>query len=255
MRQLVATYKPRRVTQHYGGVELTISIEDPLAEGWYLTAPKQVYPEIVAAREHRLSPGATAFDIGAHQAVVALIIADLVGSKGAVVAVEADRHNVRVARRNVELSGADHVTVVEAACTSHSGTVTFHEGLNGRILAGRTGNHLTRAVTIDELAGEHGMPDVVYLDIEGHEGAALRGAAKVLEAGATFVIEVHAEHQLQEAGGSVTQLADVLGEHGYRFAILRELEWEEGSPMREVEAAELPANERFFLLAHRPEPA
>jgi hypothetical protein len=69
------------------------------------------------------------------------------------------------------------------------------------------------------------------------------------------VIEVHAEHQLQEAGGSVKQLSDVLAGHGYRFAMLRERDWEQGESMVEAEADELPADERFFLLAYRPAPA
>lgn len=85
------------MTRSYMGVELTLSIEDPLAQARYLDGANESYPEIVAARRRGLSPGATVFDLGAHQAVVALILPHIVGRTGKVVAGEAVRHNARVA--------------------------------------------------------------------------------------------------------------------------------------------------------------
>jgi FkbM family methyltransferase len=46
--------------------------------------------------------------------------------------------------------------------------------------------------TVDSLAGEMGIPDLIKVDTEGHEGQVLDGAAKVLAAGTTsWVIEFH----------------------------------------------------------------
>ena len=251
VKQAVRGYPESVITRSYGhGVQLRVSLQDPLAEGWYGPETQPPYPEMTAAREHGLSEGAVVFDIGAHQAVIALVLADIVGPQGRVVAVEGDRHNVKVARRNVELNGAQNLAVVEAACAAQTGSVTFHEGLNGRIDSGRLGNHRVRAVTVDELADEYGRPDVVYLDIEGYELAALSGAQRTLRQGATFVVEVHAGHELQEAGGSVAELVAVFRAHGYGFQSLRDVDWPH-TPMRAIEAGDLPDNERFFLLAFR----
>jgi FkbM family methyltransferase len=251
VRQAIAGYQEREIVREFAErITLTVSIQDPLGEGWYESEPQHPYPEIEAASDHGLEPGATVFDIGAHQAVVALVLAHIVGPGGHVVAVEGDRHNVKVARRNVELNGVGNLSIVCAACTDHSGTVDFHEGLNGGISEGRLGNHLTRAVTIDELAQTHGAPDVVYLDIEGHELAALRGAARAISNGSTFVIEVHASGELQDAGGCVTEIVEILEAANYQFLFLPAEEWSSAGSMRRVDPLDLPHDERFFLLAY-----
>jgi tRNA A58 N-methylase Trm61 len=54
----------------------------------------------------RLKAGARVFDLGAHQAVVALMLSQLVGHEGEVIALEAERHNFEVAERNRKLNAA-----------------------------------------------------------------------------------------------------------------------------------------------------
>lgn len=250
VRRATARFPERIITRSYGhGVTLRLSIQDALAEGWYDRVYEHDCPEIAASRDHGLRRGARVFDIGAHQAVVALVLADIVGEDGVVVAVEADRHNVRVAEINIALNGVSNVTVLNAACASAGGMVAFHEGLNGRIVAGRLGAHRVRAVTIDQLAEMYGTPDVVYIDIEGHEAAALEGAVQVRELGVTFVIEVHASGQLQAAGGSVAQIVHCLRSQGYDLRYVTDSDWWSGTALRPFPAREFPTIGRFFLLA------
>jgi FkbM family methyltransferase len=190
--RLVAGY-PARVVEHtYGRHRFTIRLSDPLAAGWYdhdWLEPS----EIRFLRERGvLAPGATVFDIGAHQAVVALMLAAEVGERGRVIAVEAEPHNARAALANRDLNDAKNLEVVHAAGGSTGGVLMFAEGLNGHVERTTHGNVAVRAVTIDELALEFGWPDLVYLDVEGFEGEALRGAARVLERRQTsFFVEVH----------------------------------------------------------------
>jgi FkbM family methyltransferase len=191
--------------------------------------------------------------MGAHQAVLALVFADIVGSTGRVIAVEGDGHNVKVAKRNVELNNAANVVIVEAACAAQPGRVSFHEGLNGHISQGRIGNRVIRAVTIDELADEYGKPDVVVLDIEGFELQALLGAQRTLGEGVTFVIEVHAGGELQAAGGTVKEIASMLQRHGYALEYLSSDGWSEAdAELVLMRPEELPDSERFFLLGYVP---
>lgn len=256
VKQAIRGYPERLVTHSYGhGVTLTISIKDPLAEGWYDHGNQHDWTELEPARAHGLKTGARVFDIGAHQGVVALVIADIVGPTGRVLAVEAERHNARVAERNAQLNGAAQVTVLQAACAATSGTLTFQEGLNGRVaVGGRLGTTRTRSVTVDELADLYGTPDVVYLDIEGHEAQAIKGATKTMVAGATFVVEVHGSGQLQAYGGTVEEIVHSFRSHGYELLYKREDDERSGRPFDVLVDATMPRSERFFLLATRASP-
>src|ERR1044072_9784111 len=71
---LIARYPTRRVTHTYGGVRLTIELPDGLAEGWYDRDWPRL-PELERLRAHGLAAGASVFDVGAHQGVVALLLA------------------------------------------------------------------------------------------------------------------------------------------------------------------------------------
>lgn len=191
----IAMYPEHVVTHRYGGHVLKVLLADPLAEGWYDKDWRRL-PELdELSRIGALRAGATVFDIGAHQGVVALMLASEVGVSGTVVAVEAEPHNATLARRNIALNDARNVLVVHAAIADRPGTVHFAEGLNGHVDDGtRRGNVEVPAVTIDQLAQQHGPPDLVFLDVEGYEGKALQGAAATLGSGRTsFFVEVHVE--------------------------------------------------------------
>lgn len=188
----VADYPTRTVTHTYWRWPLTVELADPMAEGWYDRDWLQA--DELQALEDRgwLVPGATIFDLGAHQCVVALMISRAVGPAGKVIAIEAELHNVRVAERNRELNDAANVHIIHAAAASAPGTLRFEEGLNGRVNDSAIGTAQVRAVSVDELAAEHGPPAVVFVDVEGFENVVLDGASDTIAArSAAFLIEVH----------------------------------------------------------------
>ena len=86
------------VEHEYLGYPLKISIQDHVAAEWYdnLYGPDSM-SEIAFLQQGRLKPGATVFDLGAHQGVFAMILARMVGETGKVIAVEGTRHNATVA--------------------------------------------------------------------------------------------------------------------------------------------------------------
>ncbi len=138
------------------------------------------------------------FDLGAHQGVVALLLANLVSPGGRVIALEADRHNATMAERNRVLNGAANVEIVHAAAAQTTGTVLFTGGLNGQVERGAQrwgaswGKTEVAAVSLDDLAERHGSPDVVLVDVEGYEDRVLAGATTTIAAGwTTFLVEVH----------------------------------------------------------------
>ena len=227
----------------YGDSRLTIRIADPLAEGWY-GHDWAVLPEIAFLRElGALRPGGCVFDLGAHQGVVALMLAHEVGPDGYVLAVEAEPHNARIAQINKSANHAVNIDILNAAIIDEDGTASFVESLNGSVSATGQGGVQVPAWTVDTLAMTHRAPDLVFMDIEGYEGRALPAAVRTIDRGAAFFVEVHVETLIDSTPDHLARLfcgrdvyiaTDPTGDSSYSFH-----RWHGGS---------LP-NRRFYLIA------
>lgn len=250
MHWSIRRYRPHVVRHRYGPGELSVYLADGLGQGWYDHDWEEL-PEIAELRQSRLRPGCRIFDLGAHQGVVALMLAREAGPTGSVLGVEANPHNATVARKNAELNGMSQIEILQAAVSNRAGTLEFNTGLNGQIDdgTGAWGRIQVPAVTLDELGARYGMPDVVFLDIEGAECLALQGAAQVLDAGPDLFVEVHVGCGLEKLGGSVAQVLAFFPES--RFALLARAE--DDKAFRPLTADDPLLSDRFFLLA-RPRP-
>jgi len=246
MHRSIRNY-PQRVVEHsYGGGRLKVFLSDPLAQGWYDQDWPEL-PEIAALRQTRLKPGAKVFDLGAHQGIVALMLSRETGPTGLVLALEANPHNAAAARRNAELNQVPQMRVKHAAISNRSGTLVFNQGLNGNMDdgSGAWGRMEVPCTTIDDLAEELGLPDVVFLDVEGAECLALEGAQRVLAAGADFFVEVHVEWGLEKLGGSVERVFGFFDPARYQLRV--RIETDEN--FRALAPNDPITRARFFLLA------
>ena len=137
-----------------------------------------------------------------------MILAHHVGPSGQVVAVEALPHNARLAAVNRDLNGFAQVHVEAAAVADRPGELEIAMDLDAHVKHAATdiGTVRVPAVTVDELAEWHGPPDVLFIDVEGYECHALRGAARTLERRPDCYVEVHGGCGLEQAGGSVGQI-------------------------------------------------
>jgi FkbM family methyltransferase len=246
VRRLIAGFPPRVVEHTYGAGPLKVLLADPLSQGWYDHDWAEL-PEIEVLRATRLRAGARVFDLGAHQGIVALMLAREVGPSGQIVAVEANRHNAAVAVRNRDLNGMTQVEVIQAAVSNRNGPVIFNEGLDGQIDdgSGSHGRQSVEGLTLDGLAERFGLPDVVMIDIEGAECMALEGGARVLASGAAFAVEVHVGCGLEKLGGSVERLFSYFP--AARFVLLGRRENDDRFvPIAKDDGV---AQDRFFALA------
>lgn len=242
----VASYRVHNVRHVYGDLPLTVLLTDPLAEGWY-DRDWPVLHELVLLRKGRLREGATVFDLGAHQAVVAMQLAAIVGPTGRVIAVEANAHNAAVAQANADRNGFAQLRICHAAVSDSPGMITVSRSLNAQVDngSGEWGRTEVSAVTIDELMREHGRPDVLFVDVEGFECHALRGAEECLKSLPDCFVEVHADAGLEKLGGSVAALLKFFPREHYDVYIAPE----EGAPFDRTKVDQILPTKRFFLVA------
>jgi FkbM family methyltransferase len=130
-----------------------------------------------------VQPGHTVIDCGANIGYFSVLASRLAGPRGAVIAVEPDRDNLRLLTHNLWRNGCENVRVVPAAAWRERGVLSLRRS------ATNTGDHRTFApdgealvpsVTLDELlAGQR--VDVVKIDTQGadhHVVAGLEGALR-----------------------------------------------------------------------------
>jgi FkbM family methyltransferase len=250
IKRKVARYRNRIVHHSYGGYDLAISLEDPVADEWY-DHDWPLPSELARLRSSRLAPGARVFDIGAHQGVVALMLSRFVEPDGQVVAVEAERHSYEVAVRNRNLNGGSNLQVIHAAAGATDGWLYLRNRLNATVVkGGHIGLSRVPALSVDSLAARYGAPDVVFVDVEGYEHEVLCGARDTLASAATdFFVEVHVGYGLEYLGGSVQMVLDHFDPARFERLVSRagsELEHYELLPF-EPDADVLA--DRFYLVA------
>jgi FkbM family methyltransferase len=220
-----------------------VHIEDRSAQAWY----DHDWPElreIQLLSKGKLRPGATVFDIGAHHAIVAMMLAHIVGPSGKVVAVEANNSYAEMARRNIALNQFENVTLIEAAAASESGRLGFTSSADhvDRAEPGM-GTTTVKAVTVDDLAAELGQPDVLFIDVEGYECDVLRGATKTLQRAPDVFVEVHVGTGLEAFGYGATDVLKCVSS-GYEICVAPpDGEFRPLSDSRDM------MKERFFLVA------
>lgn len=169
-----------------------------------------------------LVPGAVVVDVGANVGTVSALAAGLVGPSGRVLAIEPHPTTFGSLRRTIEANALTNVTCVEVACGSGSGTTLLTDERrkddNNRVDAlgaSRAGTSVW-STRLDELLAAHGIDqiDLVKIDVEGYEGAVLRGLGAAISRVGAFHVEV-IETNLQRYGDTPSSIIALLQDHGF----------------------------------------
>lgn len=147
--------------------------------------------------ERCVQPGSVFVDGGANIGFYSVLAAKLTGPSGRVVAFEMMPDTAAVLRRHIAGNGPLAIDVVERALFDRSGSrvrANVEPGQHGQasiVKDGSNGQHMieVETITLDEALAAYGPIDLIKLDLEGAEYAALQGAQAVLARTACVVFE------------------------------------------------------------------
>jgi FkbM family methyltransferase len=164
-------------------------------------------------------------DVGASHGVFSLVFAARHPAKEAL-AVEASPIAFATLLYNVHKNGAKNITAAECALSSDSGTLRMHYYGEYAVAGGGTAEQAlpVTSQTGDGLCSAHSFePDVIKVDVEGHEVRVLQGLRETIERNKPLLfLEVHpAMIHASEGNARIADLVDVLLELGYQAAELR----------------------------------
>ena len=168
----------------------------------YAILTGQHEPMVQEALRRSVAPGMTIFDIGADVGFFSILSAGLAGPTGRVEAFEPVPASAEAVRINAALNGFENVSVHRVALSDHESRETL------LVVADHSWSHLSdrgnhvdtrerievQLICLDEQIAQGALPapDVVKIDVEGSEGAVLRGLSRTLRSRPVVVIcELH----------------------------------------------------------------
>ena len=182
----------------------------PHSSYWRHGGNDDAVAEIV--RRHGARPGLVCWDIGAHYGIHAVGLARAVGPAGRVEAFEPDPVSFRRLAWHRRLNRLTHLHLHPVAVSDRTGSASLftYEGFGG------TSSHLAftgentagvastsiASIRLDDWvdAGRIRPPGFIKVDVEGHAGPALRGAARTLaQHRPVLLVAIHTLEERNEA--------------------------------------------------------
>ncbi len=190
--------------------------------------------------------GGTVLEGGAHLGFVTVHAARAVGPTGRVLVFEPNEEVLEVLKENLTANGvAERVEIRPAALGERDGRSQFYA--SGETSSLIEAVDAARRVEVDVVRGDdaaEGSVDVIKLDIEGGELAALRGMQRLVAGARTIFLELNPE-LLERSGASRGELLGWLAERGFA------LEWIDEENRRTAPLPEPSAEAYVNIVARR----
>ncbi|MFE0101291.1 FkbM family methyltransferase [Streptomyces sp. NPDC059009] len=220
----------RRVVDVVSGARFAVDTQDLIQRYLYLFGAWE--PHMTHWLRGRLRPGDVMVDVGANIGVFAVLGSRLVGRTGKVVAIEASPAFHSRLVQHAALNGCANIRALNTAVSDTEKTLTFvlasshNMGANSIVpYAGPAESRFeTEALPLTELLepDEVTRARVIKIDVEGAEGAVVRGLAPLLDRlrpDVELAVEVTPDRMAQ-LGDSIDELMETMqraGFHAYRL--------------------------------------
>lgn len=193
-----------------------------------IRAPRRLRQRVIDVFCHvfRPGPGDVVLDIGAGVGREGIVFSRLVGADGVVHCVEAHPVTVEVLNRLCQLNQLDNVRCHHLAISDRSGEVMINTEqeadryYRNKLVSEGRGGVAVPAVTLADFIGREQIEavDLLAMNIEGAESAALRGMAPVVERVRNVAIGCHdfiADETGDDTMRTKSDVREFLLEHGF----------------------------------------
>ncbi|MFD5748401.1 FkbM family methyltransferase [Streptomyces sp. NPDC127033] len=215
----------RRVVQTRFGARFAVDTQDFIQRYLYIFGIWE--PHITRWLQSRLKPGDAFVDVGANIGYYSVLASGLVGSTGRVVAIEASPTFHQRVVQHVRLNDCRNVRAVNSAVSDSRRAVTFVLASSANMGANSIvpydgpaeSSFETEAVPLTELLepDDISRARVIKIDVEGAEGAVVRGLAPLLDRlrpDVEIAVEV-APGRMAQLGDSAEELLTTMRDHGF----------------------------------------
>jgi FkbM family methyltransferase len=208
------------------GLELTLIPGNETSRSVFVTGRYE--PNEFCLLSRLLKPGMTFIDIGANIGLYTLFAARRVGEAGCVLAIEPSVREMHILKDNVEQNALGSIRLHAVALSDRASAVELlvaSSQNSGHNTLGAFGYNTAldhkervRTMRLDELVQSEKLSrvDMIKMDIEGAELAALRGAGESLERFRPVVLLELSDRALQHQGSTSADVLALLAQHGYR---------------------------------------
>lgn len=198
------------------GLEFVVPATEAMYDGDY-------EPAVFQALMSRMRPGVTFLDVGAN---IGLFTVHAAKRGATVISVEPKPSNTRLLLENARRNDVSvELHPLGASRESGYAVLQLSENANAGIRqleATSLGDEVIATQKLDTIVGER-LINVLKIDIEGHEYAAMLGANSILsQSQPTIITEYSDEFQRLGSGVDGMQYLKLMESYGYRFSLLGE---------------------------------
>jgi FkbM family methyltransferase len=159
----------------------------------HLTLNEEFSPEIIDILKKNVKKGDTVVDIGAHIGYFTIILSDLVGNDGKVIAFEPNPTTFSILKKNIETNSLSNVILENLAISdieSEQYIKESNESASSSIDKNYTDGIKINTITLDKYFKNKEI-NFIKIDVQGSEFNILNGSIKTFRKKPKCIIEIH----------------------------------------------------------------